>query len=417
LCLPAYFALALAVDDRSQGQQRVVPVEGEPFSAKLAGVADDWTLRFDAAGEVRELRAIDLAYYGAQVDRERVERSVLAVGEPAVVLLADGGRLAAQVKSLTGDRLVVESDYFGEVSLPLELLRGAIFRQSADPAVRDRLEWQVAHAEGNQDQVLLENGDRAEGVLRGAPVGPQAGTPEFDRLALDVKGEGLVVPLENVAALVFNPALVTAPRVSGMHAQLGLDDGSLLVVQQVHERDGLVTLTLPGGVRLSTDAETMWEETVYLRPATPRVVYLTDVRPLGYKHIPFLSTEWPYEVDRSVLGGKLRSGRHVYSKGLGMHSASRLAYEFSEEFRRLEAELAIDALAGERGSAICRVYVDRGDGAWQPSYTSPVIRGGENPLPLSLDLRGVKRLALIVEFADRGDECDYLDVLNARLIR
>jgi hypothetical protein len=94
-----------------------------------------------------------------------------------------------------------------------------------------------------------------------------------------------------------------------------------------------------------------------------------------------------------------------------------LAYEFSEEFRRLEAELAIDALAGERGSAICRVYVDRGDGAWQPSYTSPVIRGGENPLPLSLDLRGVKRLALIVEFADRGDECDYLDVLNARLIR
>jgi hypothetical protein len=66
---------------------------------------------------------------------------------------------------------------------------------------------------------------------------------------------------------------------------------------------------------------------------------------------------------------------------------------------------------------ICRVYLDRGDGNWQSAVSSPVIRGGEAPVPISLDVRGVRRLALIVEFADRGDECDYIDLLRARLIR
>ena len=54
---------------------------------------------------------------------------------------------------------------------------------------------------------------------------------------------------------------------------------------------------------------------------------------------------------------------------------------------------------------------------WTTAYESPIIRGGEPPTPISLDLKGASRLALIVEFADRGDELDHANWLNARLLK
>jgi hypothetical protein len=391
---------------------RVVPVDAESYEARLAGIGADWTLRFEADGASRTVAAIDLAHWGSQVDAQK----------GPVVLLADGGRIAVtRIVSLTGDRLEVDSLVWGEIPLSLELVRGVVVQASTSAAERDRLERQVAEAAGGHDLVLLENGDRAEGLLRGIPAAPRPAGEDFDRVLLDVKGQELSIPLADISALVFNPALVAAPRVTGMHAVLGLGDGSLLTVTELREADGLVTVTLPGGVRLSTDSRSMWmsadSAAVYVRPSTPRVAYLSDLRPIGYKHVPFLQLDWPFQNDRSVLGGKLRVGERLFDKGLGMHSASRLAYELAGGFERFEAELAIDARAGRRGSVILRAYLDRGDGNWQAAYDSPVVRGGESPIAIAVDVRGARRLALIVEFADRGDECDYADLLHARLIR
>jgi hypothetical protein len=39
------------------------------------------------------------------------------------------------------------------------------------------------------------------------------------------------------------------------------------------------------------------------------------------------------------------------------------------------------------------------------------------PTPISVDVRGGKRLSLIVDFAERGDELDHADWLNARLVQ
>ena len=49
----------------------------------------------------------------------------------------------------------------------------------------------------------------------------------------------------------------------------------------------------------------------------------------------------------------------------------------------------------------------------------PVIAGLREkvPVPISIDLQGAARMALLVDFADRGDECDYADWLMARLIK
>ena len=46
-----------------------------------------------------------------------------------------------------------------------------------------------------------------------------------------------------------------------------------------------------------------------------------------------------------------------------------------------------------------------------------MVRGGIEPITINVDLRGVQRVALIVDFADRGDELDHADWLDVRLIR
>ena len=98
-----------------------------------------------------------------------------------------------------------------------------------------------------------------------------------------------------------------------------------------------------------------------------------------------------------------------------MHSASRLTYDLDRPYRRFDAELAVDDVAAGKGSVVFRVFVDEGDGRWRAAFTSGIVRGGP-PLPMSVDLQGAKRLSLLVEFADRGDERDDADWLDARLI-
>jgi hypothetical protein len=94
-----------------------------------------------------------------------------------------------------------------------------------------------------------------------------------------------------------------------------------------------------------------------------------------------------------------------------------VAYEVREGDRRFQAEAALDEHAGLRGSVTFRVLLEDTQGQWQRAYESPVVRGATDPLPISVDVRGVRRLALIVDFADGGDVLDHANWLNARFVR
>jgi hypothetical protein len=144
--------------------------------------------------------------------------------------------------------------------------------------------------------------------------------------------------------------------------------------------------------------------------------YLSDLEPADYRHVPYLDIAWPYERDRSVSGGPLEVGGKRYLKGLGMHSAARLTYKLEGQYKTFAAEAAIDDSAGPRGSVVFGVYVLR-DAKWQPAFTSEIVRGGDPPQSVSVDLVGADAITLLVDFADRGDELDHADWLDARLIR
>jgi hypothetical protein len=126
--------------------------------------------------------------------------------------------------------------------------------------------------------------------------------------------------------------------------------------------------------------------------------------------LPFLSLAWPFKTDANVTGSQLRAAGHPYAKGIGMHSAARLTHRLAAGYKAFEADVALDDQVGGAGSAIFSVYVDD-----RLAFKSDVIRGGAKPTPIKVDTTGGKRLSLMVEFADRGDEQDHANWLDARL--
>jgi hypothetical protein len=160
-----------------------------------------------------------------------------------------------------------------------------------------------------------------------------------------------------------------------------------------------------------------WGDVIMLQPFRSHITYLSDMTNLGYKHVPYLDQEWPYRLDRTLSSGRLRHGGRLWLKGVAMHSSSRLAIETSGIYEEFQAEVGIDESAGRQGSVVFRVYVQDSSGGWRKAYESGVVRGGDARVPVRVNVAGAPRLALIVDFADRGDQWDHALWLNARLVK
>jgi hypothetical protein len=400
------------------------PVRGEPFPGKLVDIDPDWNISLAADEKVRVLARADLALWGSYRDASTGPQLILADGS---VIVADVLDLGMENVTL-GDASGLGRVLWNESAIPLRQLTAILYQPSADPLERDKQLEKLPSGDRKEDQVWLTSGEvisgRALSLPRYGRFLPPAPPPQAEVLRLSRRGsaEPLSIPLSKVAALVFSAAQSPATK-SRSAAWLGLKDGSLLAARKVAAEKDQVTVELHGGGVLKSFQETgddaaptFWDQVTLLQTTSPSVAWLSDLPAPSYKHIPFTSLEWPLGVDRNVLGGRLRCGENVALRGLGMHSASRIAFDLKGE-QRFEALFALDDQAGTRGSVIGKVLLETEPGKWATVWESPVVHGGDAPLPVSIPLTGARRLALLVEFADRGDEWDHANWLNARLVR
>jgi NPCBM/NEW2 domain-containing protein len=424
--IPAAAVLWLASTSAAHAQSDLplaFPIAESYFPAQLAGIDREWNLSFKTAGKVRVVTAAELAYWGRNRDSEAGPQIILADGGVihADVLLFDGKQITI------GDATGLGRGLWDESSLPHDCVRAILFQPPAAAADRDRLWRQLAAYNLTDDRLLLVGGETIAGTLLAAPRAGRFAAQEAKAadasfsLARRGSTEPLVIPAAKVVALSFSCSAPQLGSEQKMSAWLGIGGGSLLRADSISVKGDLVTVALSAGGELKTTLlgrddpdKRFWDAVTYVEPVSSRSIWLSDQKPLGYKHIPFVSVEWPFGADQSVLATRLRAGAAVFRKGLGMPSASRLAFDVAG-YRKFEAELAIDAAAGHSGSVVFKVLLETAPSQWRTAYESPIIRGGDAPLPISIDLKGAARLALIVEFADRGDECDYADWLMARL--
>ncbi len=397
--------ICLSAFSQPDGLKPAYLVDGPPIRAKLVAIDQEWNVTLDTDKKRVTVKADEFIEWGEHRDRE---------GKP-LVILADGGIVASDVLSITRNHVALSPTLWQPVKIPLEHVRGIIFRPPIDLLKRDRLVLGIQSSQGGQDQLLLKNGDQLAGIL------VDSKDDEPDVFQLETRNGNLPIPRVNATAITFNPALVDTPRPSDLHARVGFRDGSLLVVDQIVAHDEQLQVDLPVGVKLKTFPDRLnrlWSDFKSVSLANPRVTYLSDVRPVdgSYRHVPYLDLKWPFRTDRNVLGGRLRSSGNVYAKGLGMHSTSVVMYDLNEEFQRFDSLLSIDELAGERGSVTFSVHIYEGT-TRRPAFKSKTIYGGGKPQRLSVDVSKARRMILVVEFADHGDQWDHANWLSARLIR
>jgi hypothetical protein len=388
----------------------VQPLEGKPFAATLSSLADG-KATFQTAEGPRELNLADLVVFGQPADARRA----------SCLLLRDGSKLVGEIRAVAAQTVTLASARRPGIWNASELPRGSVhalvWQTSSSTTVQEKFELELLEAKEASDRLLLVGGDTLTGQLIDLT------TTDMDATALRIVPQGgkepLVVPLERVVATIFG---ASAPHTAAANPfWLGFADGSLVLSRKVKVEDDTVTVDLAVGGRLTASLKnddeppaSFWDHVKLLQLLGPRVAYLSDLKTLGFKHVPLLSWQRDYTRDRALTGAALRVDRRRYVKGLGMPGTSRIAYDIPPGMQRFRAEAAIDDAAGRGGAVIFRVFLEGEAGAWQPAQETGLIRGGDAPRPISVELGKAKRLALVVDMAAEGDQLDYADWLNAR---
>lgn len=114
---------------------------------------------------------------------------------------------------------------------------------------------------------------------------------------------------------------------------------------------------------------------------------------------------------RSVEGKPLKLKGVVYAHGVGTHSPSELTIDLKGVATRFESMVGVDDERTGMGSVAFEVWVDG-----QKKADTEVLRGGDDPKLITVDLIGAKKLVLIVTDAGDNINDDHADWAGAMLL-
>ncbi|MCR4413423.1 MAG: NPCBM/NEW2 domain-containing protein [Thermoguttaceae bacterium] len=270
-------------------------------------------------------------------------------------------------------------------------------------------QWEkVLASEARTDVLVTRKGDVLD-FYQGVAKNVTAEVVEFD-----MDGETVPAKRAKVYAIVYHhPAgrHVPEPLCSVVESS-----GSRWSCREVALREGRIEGTTPSGVKLARPASAV----ARIDFSRGKIVYLGDLKPESVEWTPYfgLGKELPVRaafygprVDRSTTGGPLELDGKSYKKGLSVHSKTVLVYRLPDRFRRLTATVGIDDRVRPRGHV---QLVIRGDD--RVLFEAPVS-GSDPPRSIDLDVTGVRRITILVDFGADLDIADHLDLCDARLVK
>ena len=124
----------------------------------------------------------------------------------------------------------------------------------------------------------------------------------------------------------------------------------------------------------------------------------------------------PVERDQELGGQDANDGQPLtlggkrYTKGLGTNSPSLVRYRLGKAHQTFSAEIGIDDLTGDNGSAVFQVWADG-----EKLFDSGVVLGTSPPRHIDVDVTGKSEIRLFVgQVEDYG--LDHADWADARLL-
>ncbi len=332
------------------------------------------------------------------------DHSVRQSSGRVVTYLANGDRLYARPQSINEVLVAAQWESLDDrspLSIPLETVAAVFLDDTATDRSQSGREPLGRSENQRSDVVVLENSDRLSGEI----------IQWKDRqLSIETPAGALSIPVDQIATVLFNPELVSFPAVEGRYAIMTLTDGSVLHIRD-YATDGEAGLSFQAvfGAKMNVPLSVIRSLTLIGGDAT----FLSDLENEDYEFTPYLSGDWKLERDRSVAGKPLTLRGNSFVKGLGMHSRCRVTYQLRGDYRLFHAIVGIDDAAQGMGNA---TFAVEGDG--RPLATLGSVTGRADAQRLGpLDITGVDRLTLIVDFGEFGDIQDHANWCHALVVR
>lgn len=311
----------------------------------------------------------------------------------------DGGNLMASQCEIANERITIRSGS-GIEQLPLETITGIVWKDSEK--VRQLLEERST----DNDAVVVQT-DTGERVVSGIL---ETVTPE--RISISYRGQSRNISFEKVQVNAIIIADLQLKKATGTGCQLLLLDGSTVsgVLNSFDGEEFAINTT--GGHSLSINRSKL----AGIRVSTDRLAFLSDLEPLDVRQRTQFTVQRPWQRDRSIEGNPLRlrvvsqNREQSFNKGIGTQSYSEIVFE-NPGFDRFQATVGIDAETRGRGD--CKMIV-RGDGAF---LWSQRIRASEDPVQVSVDISGIRKVALVVQPGEQFDLADHANWANARFTK
>jgi hypothetical protein len=270
-------------------------------------------------------------------------------------------------------------------------------------------QWaEIRDAKAAGDVLVIRKGevlDYLEGTL---------GDATADAIQFKLDGETSNVKRARVEGLLyFRPAGGEHPEPIARMTDAG--PGQIQIARFESTQTGLRIVT-PANVTLDLP----WERVGRLDFSAGKIVFLGELSPDAVEWTPYLSAGpispaeqrfYQPRVDRALDGDALSLGGKTYAKGLALHSRTRMAYRLPGKFARFRATVGLDDSV--QGAGAVRLLIE-GDG--KALFDEPVA-GGDAPREVDLDLTGVKRLTILVDFGEGTDEADHLNLCDARITK
>jgi hypothetical protein len=402
-------ALVVALASLAAGPEvSVQTLGGETIAGELVSLADEG-LELVAADGPRQLPLAELLSLAPTKSPDAVD------ARPGVwVKLVDGSlllcadcRVQRGVAQLT---LLDAGAGAGEVKIGTKSIAWLRFKHQSDKLAQQWEEILAAPADG--DLVVVRK-DAALDFLEG-----EAGELDGESVQFKIDGETVPVKRTRLEGLVyFHAREAELPEPA---CRLTDAAGGHYVVRRLAWTPGQLELTTTAGARLSV----LWQQVVALDFSLGKLVYLTDLEPERIEvsrlesspqqsadTLKLLEAALAPRKDRAFGGGPLMLAGQSYQRGLALRSRTRLVFRLPGKFNRLRAVAGIDDADQEHGQVRLSIA---GDG--RVLFDAP-IAGGQPPQELDLDLSGVKRLTILVDYGEQGDVGDFLDLCDARILK
>jgi hypothetical protein len=192
--------------------------------------------------------------------------------------------------------------------------------------------------------------------------------------------------------------------------------GSRWQVKSVEPAGDQLTLTTPAGLKISQPIANLER----LDLSSVNTQFLSALEPVSFQFaayfpprtdLPILTESNKPRRDLGFDGLPLKLDGKAYAKGLSLHSRTDVGFRLPGRFRRFKALVGIDDAVRPGGDVQVEIRGDR-KLLWEGR-----VRGSDAAQALDLDIAGVKRIDILVDFGADLDVADVLDLCEARMTK